>query len=373
MEVNDEILDLFLDSSPMEFFDLIKSDQELSYLLKFKRFNKFCVSIIRQGYYTELINFLNFVLEQENIFDCSIELLCKRILVLLTDCYVNIGEFQQIINISNEIQDRFPDSDTIKLSVLNGKALASSKLHAFNSAFLYLFEAIDIILNSENRKDHELSLLIFLTNIGSFYKQIDQIDSAIWYYEQANRIIDQLDKSSFDKTELTINLSSCLEKQGKYETAMNLVDENLNKYKSKQINFNLIRYKSLRIRKAKLLLLIGQIEKAKEIIDDFIPINKNTEERVKIEALNCYLNFLFINIEYDLFIYYFKKNHAFLLEIALRADSLVIEILEKAYIVQSKFKDENLLYTLEELKQKLPNKTFISKEIMNKRISIPAL
>lgn len=313
MKITDQILDLFLDNPPNTFFNQLQSNKDLSNLKNPDTFRKLGYQLNREGYHSELIDFLNYATTKKNIFECSESYIADTFVLLYTRAYYNTGNYNELIKVCEKFKLQFPNSTLVQLSTLNGIALGEKNIGNYQNAFEKQVKIVEIVLNSPEKEKYFIDLHTALSNLGIICQDLKYYDKAYFYYNKCLKVLDKIDKK-VDKTSVFLNISECLAATNRINEAISIVNECLISYKKKHIAFNLFMYKLTRLYKVKFLLQNKQLSEAKDILDDFIPVYKNTETHVKNEAIFCYLLYLYYLKRYNLFIEEFKKNKEFILE-----------------------------------------------------------
>ncbi len=373
MQITEQILDVFLDESPEFVFDLIKSNSQFVFLQDFNNVLNVLSQLNREGYYGEIINFLDYVNVQENIFNSSEEKVKELILTCYIRAYYYQGKLEEIEKISQKFLNEFPNSTIIKFTAWGGLAVAAKNKGNYEKAFIQHCEIIKTVKADKDSKQWYDILYLSVANIAIIYHQLDKYSQAIKLYEIALKINEKLEPKN-DSTNLKLNIAHCVANdQNKIDIAISIVDECIENYKSKKIKIDLMAYKLCRLYKAKFLLKANKIQKAKDIIDDFIPVKKNNEQLVKNEAIYCYLTYLFSNREYNAFIRIFLKNYKYLLE---DDNTKILEdILIKAREIIDFTEDKNFENQVNEIEEDFQkkygeNKIIINESILNQEILI---
>ncbi len=354
MKVNEKHIDDFLDHTPEVFFELIKNDEAYSYLKDFLTFANFTNTINQQGFHKELVEFIDFVYQQENILNCSEEEIKDCCITLYIRAYYNLGAYEKLIATSAHFEETYNNILAIRITALNGLALGNKKIGRIAQACKYHVEVIKSIKEHEFCEKFQVDLYTAYVNLAVIFTDNKEYELALEYF---NRALHTINKYKFfsDKSVVVLNISDVLYELGRTTEALEMIEDALNLYKDKVVKFNLFIYKLIRLYKAKFLLGAQRIEQAKDIIDDFIPISKNQELLVKAEATHRILTYAYMNKNYHSFFKYFEKSYEYLFQD--RSFSFLEEILTYALEIATELNDKEKLNQVKHLSIRLMNES----------------
>ncbi len=343
----DDIIDVFLSSTSNEFLKLIEKESTYEQLRDPKIFLDFGKQLKREGYYSELTEFLDHASTQKHIFNDAEEKVADNFLILYIASFYYLGNYDKLISVCEKYLELFPHSLEVKLTALGGIAVASKQQSDYQKAFEHQYQIIYSINRSENPSKYKYDYYLAITNIAIIFHELENYNVAHKLYSHALEYAKKVDEK-IDKTNISICISMCLSQMGRNKEALNIIDRSINKYKLLKAELDLMSYQLLRLHKAYYLLQLEELSTAKDIIDDFTPIKKNTEKLTKVHAIRCYLSYLYLNTNYNQFLKEFQKEYPFLLD---NNDPFIFnEIIEYAFMIADKINDKTLKLQLHEIK-----------------------
>lgn len=313
MSITDDIIDAFLDNPPEIFYGLIKNDSNFHFLQDLQQLKILGNELIRQGYYFEVVCFTDYAVNQENIFDKPIASVIDIYINFYSQSLYNLGEYDKLIKICNKFINEYENEINLKLSCLNGISISRKKKADFIGAYRCLLEVIKIVSSSDRKEELQIDLYLAYTNLGSLFFEIELFEHSYTQFQKALEVINKIGYNT-DKAITLLNISDVLFALNKIDKALLMIEKSIAVYKQKEAKFDVFIYKLARLYKAKYLLKAERNQEAKDILDDFLPVTKNTEPLVKIEALHRHLVLLFNENKYSLFNKYFDKHHHLLIE-----------------------------------------------------------
>jgi len=134
----------------------------------------------------------------------------------------NNGDFKEGISLILEAIDTFQEIDDLVLlaSSYNYLGVFFKKMNEFEPSLDYFKKALKIGVLIKN----EIRQTYYLNNIGSLFSTHQQLDSALFYYDQASFLLKRKN-NYFLLAQNTLNRGNILEKKGDYKGAFKLFNE----------------------------------------------------------------------------------------------------------------------------------------------------
>ncbi len=308
MDINDELIELFIEKTPDHIHNLAKIDEAVAQFKDPDNFWILCKKLINQGYYKEVVKFLNYTEVQSGFFTGDESKYKRHAVKIYLECFYGLGKINNLIDVCKRYKSTYPNDIYIQIYALTGLFVAYKNRGDYDSAFNYMIEMIKLINDSDDKEKLNIELYSAVFNIGVIFQEFGYIDKALRSYDHALKILDKVENNA-DRTVVWLNKALCLFRQDQTNKAIDEIDQCLLKLKQKgidKIDFKL--YKIARLYKARFLLELNKNKAAKDILDDFFPLNKNNESIIVFETIMNHLKYLRNIRDFGNFYQFYIKN-----------------------------------------------------------------
>ncbi|MFN8431592.1 MAG: tetratricopeptide repeat-containing sensor histidine kinase [Spirosomataceae bacterium] len=246
-----------------------------------------------------------------------------------------------------------------KLMMISDLGALSISMKQYKKAKEYFLKSLEITKSQVPAPKPKRFSSIY-SNLGICYKNLNQIDSALFYYSESLKIKRQIGDSAGIAT-LGINMSSLLVQQKKYSEAKELLDYNLDYHTRKQ-ELDDLWHDNLNI--SIVYRLTNDIKKSKEHLDKGMELAKKLNSHSKIaETYLDYSRFYEQIGDFEAAYNNYSKYHELEKELINTETNSAIEELETKYETEKKT-SENKLLTRELETQKQRNIFWTALSIM---------
>jgi len=243
-------------------------------------------------------------------------------------------EYHSGLKISESKKDK-----AAKLMMISDLGALSISLKQYKKAKEHFLKSLEITKSQIPTPKPKRFSSIY-SNLGICYKNLNQIDSALFYYSESLKIKRQIGDSAGIAT-LGINMSSLLVQQKKYSEAKELLDYNLDYHTRKQ-ELDDLWHDNLNL--STVYRLTGNIKKSKEHLDIGMELAKKLNSQSKIAETYQYYSILFEQTgDFEQAYKNYAKYHELDKELINTETNSAIEELETKYETEKKTAENKLL------------------------------
>lgn len=300
--------------------------------------------------YLKVIEFDETKIDSLRIFANQIEKDSKSINYTEGECYG-----YRLRGIAFELEGKYQEASTeyhsglkisevkkdqaAKLMMISDLGALSISMKQFKKAKEYFLKSLEITKGQiPLPKPKRLSSIY--SNLGICYKNLNQNDSALFYYSESLKIKRQIGDSAGIAT-LGINMSSLLVQQKKYSEAKELLVYNL-AYHSRKQELDDLWHDNLNL--SSVFRLTGDIKKSKEHLDIGMELAKKLNSQSKIAETYQFYSILFEQTgDFEQAYKNYSKYHELDKELINTETNSAIEELETKYETEKKTAENKLL------------------------------